>query len=322
MAAFPELENPVYTASGVPFEFIFENYREQRTNRATNSTLKARVAYEDADDFCWDIEGWSTGVNGASSLNRFLPLPHPFIPNLFCTDTQLVGYPSSTKAGANVSTPSNGFFATDWFIYQLTFTRLPYFVLPDGDITSTPDAGTPPEIQRYVSPVFRPRAREFTVNSYSLVVEADPTVFLKQPAFIMDKEQDLVTVWNEVPAELFPWDGIDACLGNINNADISLPVAISPSGLIPGVPVFTYKTFPQDTLLFRGVPNELSQWQGSSGGWYYDIGYHFTYRPNGWRKLPNPGGDGSYVTVKYNNITPTKYLYERADFKQLFKPAA
>lgn len=54
MAAFPDLANPQYTDSGVPYEFLFENYREQWTNRATNSTLKVRVAYDDASDFLWE----------------------------------------------------------------------------------------------------------------------------------------------------------------------------------------------------------------------------------------------------------------------------
>lgn len=321
MAAYPDIEDPQYTDSGVPYEFIFENYTEQFTNRGTNSTIKARCAWVDAGDFLWDILGYtvsatSIGMAGGSVFNRYLPLSHPEISSLFCTDATLLSYPSSSKAGANQANVIGGaLFESDWAIYRLTFTRLPYFVVNNADIASPPIASMPPETQRYLVPVFRPRAREFTVNSYALKPEGEAdTKAIKTPAFIMDREQDLFTTLLEIPADKMPWTAIDDCLGKINNADITLPTSIDPSG------IYSYRTFARDTLLFRGLANELSQYQGASGYWYYDAPYFMTYRPNGWRKLPNPTGDGSYVTMVRIGIIPTKYMYDEADFSLLYKP--
>jgi hypothetical protein len=170
------------------------------------------------------------------------------------------------------------------------------------------------EAQRYVVPTFRPRSREFTVNSYVLQVQGDPSTIIKTPAFIMDKEQDILLTWYQIPADCVPWTAIDASLGTSNSADITIPIARSPSG------VYTYRTFAQDTLLFRGLPNELSQYQSAYGYYFYDLPYFFTYRPNGWRKLPRPNGDGTYVTMVYKNISPTKFLYTQTAFASLFNP--
>ncbi len=321
MAAYPDIEDPQYTDSGVPYELTFEDYREQFTNRATNSSCRARCAWIDAGDFLWDILGYtvsatSIGMSGGSVFNRYLPLAHPEISGLFCTAADLLSYPSSTKGGANQSAGVGAaLFQSDWAIYRLTFARPPYFVVSNTDILDPPINTTPLESQRYLVPVYRPRAREFTINSYALKPEGAADSFaIKTPAFIMDREQDLFTTLMEIPADVMPWSAIDDCLGKINSADITLPTSISPDG------IYSYRTFAQDTLLFRGLATELSQWQGASGYWYYDAPYYFTYRPNGWRKLPNPTGDGDYTTMVRVGISPTKYMYDESDFSKLFKP--
>lgn len=316
MPAFPEIGEgtgtQLSTSSGVAFEYQFENYREQWTNRASNSTILARCAWEDAGDFLEDVLGYTTGVNGQNMFNRYLPLRHPTGGSLFCTDATLVKYPSSAKADANQpSIVYEGFFEAGWAVYQLTFTRLPYFVASNDTVSG--DAI--PELARYCVPADRPRAREFTVNSYALEVEATGLA-IKQPAFIMDREQDLFVTLCEVPTENFPATGINNCLGKINNTAVLMPISFEPPS------TFVVQSFPQDTLLFRGLSQEIHRYQGGTGRWYKDCPYFFTYRPGGWRKLPNPSGDGSLVVVKYKAITPTKYLYDRVEFNQLFRPEA
>lgn len=315
MPAFPDIGDgdEEETSSGVPFEFLFEGYREQWTNRASNSTLLARVAWDDTADFLEDILGYTTGVAGQTTFNRYLPLVHPSSNSLFCTDATLVKYPSSNKSNANQTTVIQPPFSVDWAIYQLTFTRLPYFCVENDTITGE----TIPELFRYCVVADRPRAREFTVNSYALEVEgASPPQPIKQPAFIMDKEQDFFITLCEVPSDVYPMAEISSCLGNINTAAFEIPLSFAAPA------DYTTFTFAQDTLLFRGVAQEIHQYQLSTGTWVKDIPYFFSYRPGGWRKLPNPSGDGSQVVVKYMIITPTKYLYERADFSKLFKPKA
>ncbi len=328
MAAYPDFENPAYTSGGVPYEFLFENYLEQTNIRAENSLIKARIYWEDRDQFVSDVLGQSTGTGLVPNmLNRVLPLAHPTIPNLWCTDLKLVDYASSVPDNSNQfgfgQDPSlygpngsldlpggQGMFQTDWAIYALTFSRLPYFLLTNSQVSDR----TVPEINRYCIIGDRPRAREFTVKAFGLAVEADPDKVLPLPSFVMDREQDLFVTIIQFPADKYPSTAIDACLGRVNDAILEIPVAYFPPDQIGT------RSYAIGTLLFRGVATEVTPYPGPNGYWYRDIPYFFTYRPTTWRKLPNPAGDGEPVTMIYANITPAKYLYNLADFTKLFKP--
>jgi hypothetical protein len=319
MAAFPELENPQMTSGGVPFEFLFENYSEDFIVRGTNSFMKARVAWEDAGDFLYDILGSTDGMISGSSYTRLLPLEHPGITDCWCVDAKLLSTPSSTKGGSNQYDEAldTGMFTCEWAVYGLTFSRLPYFVVSDADVASQ----TIKELFRYCVIAERPRAREFTVNSYGLVVEADPTIVLKTPAFIMDREQDIVITQYQTPAGLYPATAIENCLGRINQSVVELPVSYN------GGSSYVTRTYPVHTLLFRGLATDITVYPGPVGDsgvlrWYRDIPMFFTYRPGGWRKLPDPTGTGDYIVVVKRGIAgDNKYLYTEQQFAAMFKPS-
>ena len=246
---FPSIEEPSFTSGGIPFEFQFENYIEQYNFRASNSFIRARCAWVDADDFISDVLGSSTGVLGGPYFLRTLPLAHPDIINLWCTDAKLLSYPSSDLSGSNQpNDEADGWFQSDWTVYGLTFSRLPFFVFADSQVSGF----TIPELGRYCIPSNRPRAREYSVNSYSLVVTATPTIFLNTPAFVMTRESDITLTIVEVPSQLCPYPGIDDCLGKVNDAEIELPVASTN-----GIP--TMRIFPEKTLLFRGLAQDITR---------------------------------------------------------------
>lgn len=319
MAVFPEIERAV-VAPGitVPFEYLFESYSEDFITRGTNSFIKARCAWEDARDFLFDILGSTTGNVGDRYYTRTLPLEHPGITDCWCVDAKLLSMPSSSKDGANQYDEAldSGMFTADWAVYGLTFSRLPYYVVEDSNVSSQ----TIPELFRYCVIAERPRAREFTINSYTLKPEGgSDDDLLKVPAFIMDREQDLVITQYQVPASLYPFTAIDNCLGKINSETIELPISYE------GEDSYVTRTFPEETLLCRGVATDITVYPGPVGDsgvlkWYRDIPLFFTYRPNGWRKLPKPNGDGSYTTYVFKNISPTKYLYDKVAFAAMFKP--
>jgi hypothetical protein len=208
-------------------------------------------------------------------------------------------------------------FTCDWAVYGLTFSRLPYYVVSDADVASQ----TIPELFRYCTIAERPRAREFTINSYTLKPEGgSDSDLLKVPAFIMDREQDIVITQYQIPAGLYPYQAIDNCLGKINSEVITLPIAYNGEG------AYVTRDYPAHTLLCRGVATDITTYPGPVGEsgvlrWYRDIPLFFTYRPNGWRKLPKPNGDGSYITYVYKNISPTKYMYDSQAFAAMFKPS-
>lgn len=317
MAVFPGIENPVYTSGGTPFEFQYENYTEQFNFRMSNSFMKARVAWEDSGDFLADVLGGTVGTIGQSTYDRTLPLAHPMIQNQWCTDAKLLAYPSTD--GTNANQPDEigeGGFTTDWAIYGLTFSTVPYAVLDNTEISGF----TIKELGRYCVFSYRPRAREFTVKSFGLQPEgsADDENLLPLPAFIVDREQDIVITQMMVPTELVPYGAIDDCTGRINSADIEVPI---PPGQAGGL--YTIRTFPAQTLLCRGVATDLTAYPKPQGpGMYTDVPLFFTYRPNGWRKLPKASGDFGFETMVYNRSTPTKYLYDTEAFADMFKPVA
>src|SRR6187549_568728 len=101
MAAFPEIENPQMTVGGTPYEFLFENYTENFVTRATNSFIKARVAWDESGDFLYDVLGSTDGNVGDSTYSRLPPLAHPALTDCWCVDAKLLATPSSTKGGSN-----------------------------------------------------------------------------------------------------------------------------------------------------------------------------------------------------------------------------
>lgn len=317
MAAFPEIERPQSTSGGTPFEYLFESYSEDFIIRGTNSFFKARVAWEDAGDFLRDVLGSTDGNVSDPSYTRTLPLEHPGITDCWCVDAKLLNTPSSSKAGANQYDEGldNGMFTTDWAVYGLTFSRLPYYVVDDA----TAAVQTIPELFRYCTIAERPRAREFTINSYQLKPIGDPdnTNLLPVRAFKMDREQDLIITQYQIPAGLYPFTAIDNCLGRINSETIELPISYAGSGS------YVTRTYPAKTLLLRGVASDIIAYPGPVGDsgvlrWYRDIPLFFTYRPNTWAKLPSPTGN-TYTEYVFN-ITDDP-LYETQAFAAMFKPS-
>lgn len=326
MAVFPAITGydstaePQFTSSGVPFQYLFDGYSEQFTFRASNSYIRARVAWDDAGQFLEDALGFTTGTAGQAYFNRQLPLDHPMIDDMWCTDAKLLSTPSSSLATANL--PDNyylaGGFKADWAVYGLTFTKMPYMMLENSAIAELSATYAAAELCRYTIITRRPRAREFTVKSFGLCEEGNTTNVLPIPAFVMDREQDIVINLTQVPSWLYPNDAIDNCLGRINSEAIQLPVI--PEQGVTFQPAQS-TTYAAQTLLFRGLAQDITLYNGPGAQLYYDLPFLFTYRPTTWRKLPNPSGTGDPITVVFKNIAPTKYLYDTQAFAALFKPS-
>jgi hypothetical protein len=285
---------PKTNGSGVVFEYKFLNYQEQFTMRATNSVVVVELDWWDAADFLWDVLGWTDSNRGGLNFARTLPMRHPVITSLYCTDAKLVDYPSDdVKTQANQPDPfSDGFFTTGRILYALTFTRMPYKVLELEEVSTTP-----PEIGRYVTIVRRPQVRERQINAYQFMVK-DTGVKLPTPAFVIDYEQDFVYTLHEIPESDIPDTAIAACGGHINETP--------------------FDDWPAKTLRFKGLAQDIGLYQGPNGQWYADLAYLFTYRPMTWDFFPDPAGGSPVEVVRVKD--PTKHLYDTADFTGLFMP--
>jgi len=314
MATYPEIANPVFTSSGVPFEYLYEDYTEQNIDKASNYVIKARVAWDDAADFLTDVLGYTDDSNaavGSTYYRRVPPLVFPASSTLYCDDATLVSYPSSGAAGINVPDPYfDGLFMADWAIYKLVFTRKPYLIDTDASVSGI----TTPELARYCMRSIRPNIRERTINTPGGLEVKATGKKIGQTAFVSDYTETYIYTVCQVPVSLIPWSAISSCGGKINSQTLT---------------DYTYSdantngfVLPVDTVRFDGMAQDLVPYQGPNGVWYCDIPYLLSYRPEGWRKLPDPFNAGAPVEVVFSGITPTKYLYDRADLRLLFQPRA
>jgi len=315
MATYPDIANPVFTSGGIPFEYLYEDYTEQNIDKASNYTIKARVAWEDAADFLTDVLGYTDNSNaavGATFFRRVPPLVFPASSTLYCDEATLVSYPSSNAAGVNVPDPYfEGLFQSDWAIYKLIFTRKPYRIDTDDNVEGL----NTPELARYTMRSMRPSIRERTINTPGGLEVVATGQKIPTTAFVIDAEEKYIYTLCQVPVDLIPWDAISSCYGRINSS--TLTDNTYSDLFVNGF------TFAVHSLRLDGIASELMPYQGPNGVWYVDIPYMFSFRSAGtWRKLPDPGNAGANVEVKFSGITPTKYLYDEANFRLLFMPRA
>lgn len=314
MATFPALANPVFTSSGIPFEYLYEGYQEQNIDKASNYVINARVAWEDAGDFLVDVLGYTDETSaavGTTYFRRVLPLVFPASDTLYCDEATLISYPSSSPAGVNVPDPYfDGLFQSDWAIYKLVFNRKPYRLDEDVNVEGL----NTPELARYCMRSIRPSIRERTINTPGGLEVVATGAKIPTTAFITDYTEQYIYTLCQVPCDLIPWTAIQGCGGKTNSQTVT-------DNTYSDLFVNGF-TFAVDELRFDGLAQDLMPYQGPNGVWYVDIPYMFSWRPGGWRKLPDPGNAGSLVEVKFSGITPTKYLYDQANLRTLFMPRA
>lgn len=314
MATYPAIANPSFTSSGVPFEYLYEGFSQEEAERAGNIVLMARCAWMDAGGFVIDALGYTDGSSaavGSSYFRRVLPLRYPLSTNFYCESAALMSYPANSKSTVNQATPFySQFFASDWAIYKLTFTRKPYLVYDD----TTVNGYSTPELCRYTVRSIRPAIRERTINNSGGLEIIATGKKIPFTAFVTDYTEAYVYTMLQVPTNLIPWGAITTCGGKINSTSV-VDYTYSPLGA-------NGFSFPQDTLRFDGLATDVTPYIMQNGVWYADLPYMMSYRPGGWRKLPDPANSGALVDVKYSGIAPTKYLYDEADLNALFKPRA
>lgn len=310
-------------AGDIAYRVLATSYREQYTfNNGSMQIITAVVPWSEANDFIDFSLGYTTWVRADTSrFHRVLPLVSPFQSTMYCEACELDRY-AVWQDDIRTSETAGYWPTADLATYTLTFRPRLYDMLSDADVDDSAwasTAGACKELGRYVQRILTPRVEELKLGGYTLEADnpASPGTWgrtIQEPGFVPFVRTDVVYIWYQVPYDAVPLAAIAACGGAVNASAFDLKPTVAGTG-------YTSR-WPTETLLFKGLAQELQPYPGPTGELLTDVYYSFSYQPNGWNKFPPPSGSGDWWPVRRKGVSPTAYLYDTADFTALFKPRA
>lgn len=253
---------------GIAYAMLFDDYHEHFKDDDNQVSANLLFRWIDANDARQQLVGFTTWDGISTYLQRSLPLLCPFYENLFCKEVQSIGIGcmpdrTSMDAGAGAS----HWLAADWIKYRATFRRPPYVIEPDDDGYS---AGTRSEIFRYTTTKWHFTSREQKLPAQQLKTwPANNSI--NEAAFLSRYRIVFAITWHQVPVDALPTTSIRDNLNRVNTASIDIPLG-TPGGDI-------ILTCLPESLLFKGLYNDLVPYGGADGGLYFDPTYHFEYEP-------------------------------------------
>ena len=269
-----------YTSSGVPFQWLMDGYSARGARDANQEVLQALVDWSDSTDFLRDVVGYSEWDGTSSVLNRVLPHQCPFNESLWCESYQLMDMGCYDTREVTNDPFNENVFVADWLIYQLVFTRPPYWVRSDATLTASYDGI---EKNRYCSLQRRYQPRESRRSGYGFEylpdggVEATPSDWKVVPDeawFIPDYSIQFLVKLHQWPTTAVPEKRWAEQLLTVNDEGFEL----EKGGF----------QFEAETLLFKGPAEPISWHQGADGAFYVDTTLVFDYRPGGWNSYLRP----------------------------------
>ncbi len=308
-------------AGDIPYRVLPNSYTESYTfNNGSMQQITAVCRWSDANDFIDFCEGYTVWDQADTSrFHRVLPLVSPFQSTMYCESCELDRY--AVHQGDIRTAESAGHWpSADVATYRLTFRPRLYDMLTDAQIDASSWATSPAackELGRYVQRILTPRVEELKLGAYTLESEnpSSPGTWgvIPDPGFVPFVRTDVVYIWYQVPFHAVPIAAIGNCGAKVNSTafDLLLPVGGTNTS-----------RWAAETLLFKGLAQELQPYPGPNGELLCDVYYSFSYQPNGWNKFPPPSGSGAWWPVRRRGVTPTAPLYPGADFRDLFKPRA
>ncbi len=300
--------NGVYA---IQYTDIPEQYRERWTSNSNEITRVVDCAWEDSDQFILECVGWCE--NNAGSLERHLPEPHPFYPNMWCVAADLV-----EGMGVPIIDEENGFFdfydlvrgdivpatglidsgsspASGRARFVLTYKRLPFGVFADEEVTT--------EFSRFVQRKYGYAVEHLPIPGTALkFVDTGGAAGLdKVPVRLPTKT--LLYVWHDVPAGVnfrLPdtlETSIETCLGQVNDDTFD-------------------DRYPAGTLFLDTAETEPIEL--ASGDFGFRITYKMIYRKSGWNtkyRIDDTVHDSGFYAVVDKTGNP---VYSLEDFDSLF----
>ncbi|HEY1191310.1 MAG TPA: hypothetical protein VGE74_26990 [Gemmata sp.] len=316
-----------YTSSGVPFQWLIDNYKDKGAHDANVSVMNALVGWEEADDFLRDAVGYTEWDGSSTTLQRTLPLGHPFRDGLWCDEYEVVdlgAYPERVDFNDpfNDNAPDQ-----DWLVYQLTFRRPPYWMRDDETIRGATFASK--EKERYCTYGRRYIPRERRRSGFAFQYQKAPVppategewaTVPDESAFIPDFQVEYLVTWKQVPIGAVPEAAIRSQLITVNSA----PFKLRAEQKIP---------FAAGELLFKGPAAGIDAYAGADLLFYSDLDYVFAFQAGGWNRYLRPDlvTEGGVTRRDYGDIRRRKNgapdgsgdpPYPSSDFDLLFRPGA
>lgn len=306
------------TPGGIKFQWLIDEYKDVITADGGTSTMLALVSWADADDFSEEVVGFTVWDGSAPTLDRHLPLAHPFRVGLW-TDKCEIADLGAYESRDDFNDPTNNNApAQDWIIYRLTFVRPLHWVRSNITL-ATFFANL--EQHRFCKVTEMPRSRERRVSGMGYEFDRSAaqdwsarSTVPDEVNFIPDWQYDITTSLVNWPIEAVPHDAIFDCMNTVN----ATPVQLVSGG----------KVWPPGWLLFKGPSEPLAMHFGATLEAQFSLGYRFTVQPGGWNKYLTRDATGKrvYRNVRIRQpdgyIGPNQLPYPSKEFQRLFVPGA
>ncbi len=312
------------TSSGVPFQWLMDGYSGRGARDANQEVMQALVSWSDSTDFLRDVVGYTEWDGTSPILNRVVPHQCPFNETLYCESYRIVDFGCYDTREITHDPFNENVFECDWCIYELVFTRPPYWVRGDDTLTNSYDGI---EKNRYTSLQRRYRPREKRISSYGFTYDtsalgegqpaADRAIVPDETAFSPDYTVEFLLKLHQWPVDAIPEQRWASQLLTVNHGMFQL----QKGGF----------NFEKESLLFKGPAEPIAWYQGADGNFYFDTTLVFDYRPgkfgwNGYEKRDRdpavgaPNAGRKYGRVYRRNVTTDTTPYALTPFDDLFKP--
>jgi len=308
----------------IRYHQAYPDYTEEYTyNNGSFQSTSVYVSWDQANDFVDYALGFTEwDRSNATRFNRTIPMGSPYQSNLYVDSVRMSQF-GMHSGSQRVGTGS--WLQADWCRYQLTFRHRKYDLLTDEQLDNPTDypwsSYECKELGRYVERIAKFSPQERKVGQYRLNAIQPGTgspgtqVEIPDPGFTPFYTGEVVYIWHQVPLEAVPLTAIANCAARVNDADFDKKRNRADTAWVP--------RWTEQTLLFKGLGQELDPYPGPNGELLVDVHYLFGWQPKGWNYFPPPDPTSTTwwkVVRRTNPETDTQPLYGTADFRALFKP--
>ena len=218
------------------------------------------------------------GPHAGRTILRSAPLRCPFDPTLHCVRADLmdVGYNTVTSylpPHADELVQWSRLVCPEWAIFRLSFSALPYTL---GEPESASVLTAPTSLTHYVAVRRQSTSRERRISGFGLEYEQRDNVWATVPdesTFVPETTVRFSVTCYQIPEVMAIgtlWQKIADMAGTVNET------ALTIGGTM----------LDRETLLYRGISEEVQRYIGADGRWYYDLTHVFDYRPRGHNVYP------------------------------------
>lgn len=307
-------------AGDIPYRVLPNSYTESYTlNNGSMQQITAVCRWSDANDFIDFCEGYTVwDRTEPSRFHRVLPAASPFQSTMYCEACELVEY-AAYQSDIRTAESAGHWPSADVATYRLTFRPRLYDMLTDAEVDSTDYpwyAHGCKELGRYVERIITPRVEELKIGQYQLEAQnpADSSWrLIPDYGHVPFVVTDVVYIWHQVPYDAVPLDAVANCGGKVNSSAFDKKRNVADTGWVD--------RWAAETLLFKGLAQEIKPYPGPNGELLCDVYYAFTYQEKTWNKFPPPDPTSTtWWPIRRFGVSPDADLYAGADFRTLFKP--